>query len=81
VSDTIAPVLSEGEIIRITGGYQRAADQLRSLHLMGFYRARIGKVSCEVVLERPHYDAVCAGQGAASNDEHQPKVRILRRAK
>jgi hypothetical protein len=48
---------------------------------MGFYRARIGKVSREVVLERPHYDAVCAGQGAASNDEHQPKVRILRRAK
>lgn len=76
------PVLSAQEIERVSGGYKRASDQLRALHARGFYRAYIGKVTRQVILERPHYDAVCAGQGQASNDEqHQPKVRPLRRLK
>jgi hypothetical protein len=53
--------LSADEIVRITGGYKRPGDQLRALRDQGFYRARIGKVAHEVILERAHYDAVCAG--------------------
>ena len=79
MSDTVLP---RDQVERLSGGYKRPSDQLRALHALGYYRARIGKVSREVVLERAHYDAVCAGQGAASNDDqHQPKVRPLRRAK
>lgn len=74
-------VLSPFEVERLSGGYKRPADQLRALHARGFYRAYIGKVTRQVILERPHYDAVCAGQGQASNDEQHPKVRPLRRLK
>lgn len=75
MADLISP-----EVIQRITGYKRPADQLRELHKQGFYRARIAKVTHEVVLERPHYDAVSAGQGSASN-EHRPTVRPLRRVK
>lgn len=77
MTDTLPPA----EVERISGGYKRPADQLRALHSLGFYRARIGKVDRQVILERPHYEAVCAGQGQASNDDSQPKVRPIRRVK
>lgn len=58
--------LSAEQIQRITG-YKRPCDQLRELHLQGFYRARRAKVTGEVILERPHYDAVAGG--------HQPDTQ------
>lgn len=70
--------LPSEEIQRLTG-YKRAADQLRELHLQGFYRARLARVTGEVVLERPHYDAICRGVGGAANDAHRPKVRKVAR--
>lgn len=76
MADLIAP-----EVIQRITGYKRPADQLRELHRQGFYRARIAKVTHEVVLERPHYDAVAAGQGSAANQDHRPTVRPLRRVK
>jgi hypothetical protein len=70
------PLLSLEEVVRVTGGYKRPADQLREPHLRGFYRARLGKISREVILERAHYDAVCAGAGSAANEEgDRPQVR------
>jgi hypothetical protein len=69
--------LSAEEIERLTGGYKRPADQLRELHRQGFYRARRGRVTGEVILERAHVEAVAAGNaavplGAARN---QPRLR------
>jgi hypothetical protein len=67
------------EIERLTG-YRRPADQLRALLARGFYRACRNRLG-DVVLERPHYDAVCAAQPAAAGaDRDRPPVRLLKRA-
>jgi hypothetical protein len=63
--------LSPAELQSITG-YKRPGDQLRELHRQGFYRARPGKVG-GVILERSHYDAVCAG--TERPQPNRPKVR------
>lgn len=55
----ITPTLSPKEIEAITG-YTQPARQIGALHERGFvraYRDRLGRV----ILERPHYDAVCQG--------------------
>lgn len=74
-------VLSPEEVRRLAGGYKRSAEQLRELHRLGFYRARLGRITREVIVERAHYDAVCAGHGSAANEPHRPTVRPLRRVK
>lgn len=56
--------LSAAEIEAITG-YRAPSMQLQTLHARGFlraYRNRCGKI----VLERPHYDAVCRGSYGAA---------------
>ena len=67
-----AITLTPDEIEAVTG-YKRAADQLKALESRGFYRAflRAGRV----VLERAHYEAVCAG----SIERARPKVKPPRR--
>lgn len=68
--------LPADEIQRMTG-YKRPADQLRELHRQGFYRARRAKVTGEVILERPHYDAVAMGlQPGARPQVRAPRLRI-----
>ncbi len=72
-------VLSSAEIERIAGGYKRPGDQLRELHRQGFHRARIGRVTGQVILERPHYDAVCAGAVAGQQQAtgKRPTLRAV----
>lgn len=72
--------LSPAEIQEIAGGYKRPRDQLRALRDQGFYRARIGKVTGQVILERPHYDAVCAGavQAGAESGRARPSLRSVK---
>jgi hypothetical protein len=65
--------LSVAEIERLTGGYKRPKDQLAELHRQGFFRARIGRVTHQVILERAHYDAICAG--AIQSGSERPRVR------
>lgn len=60
---------SHDELVEITGGYVRQADQLRVLHARGFYRADI--LRGRLVLERSHYDQVTRGHVEAS----RPKVK------
>lgn len=67
-------LLSEDEIFKLTG-YKRAAEQLADLHRQGFARARRDRLG-NVVLERAHYDAVCAG----AQQPARPKVRLLAKA-
>lgn len=52
-------LLSTEEIIALTG-YKQPAAQLTELKAQGFHRARRNAAG-HVVLERAHYDAVCAG--------------------
>lgn len=57
----IPPItLTEDEIRAITGNLVQPSRQLAELHRRGFWRARLG-VDHQVVLERAHYEAVCAG--------------------
>lgn len=69
--------LTAEELTRLTG-YSQPAAQLRELHRQGFHRARRNPAG-RVILERPHYEAVCAGREApAANDT--PLLRSQRRA-
>lgn len=77
---TDALILTESEIQRLTG-YKRPADQLRELHRQGFHRARLATVTRNVILERAHYHAVCAGvQQANAPKVRAPMVRQARAA-
>lgn len=68
-------VLEEAELVAITGGYTRQADQLRVLHQRGFYRAAI--LRGRLVLERSHYDAVTRAQPAQAAQQ-RPQRRSER---
>jgi hypothetical protein len=74
-------VLSEEELQQITG-YTTPLRQLDVLHKRGFtraYRARDGRI----VLERPHYLAVCRGEFSgdrATTVASSVNVAFLKRA-
>lgn len=67
---TAACLVPADQIEQITG-YRQAAKQVAELQRQGFWRAR-RNVMGVVVLERSHYDAVCAGQDKAPP---APKLR------
>jgi hypothetical protein len=69
-------ILSPDELQQLTG-YRQPGKQLQELLRRGFYRARRSRVTGEVILERPHYDAVCAGATAepCAGQPPRPKVR------
>ncbi len=68
----MSAILEPDELQRLTG-YRRPSDQLAELLRQGFYRARRSPSDGTVILERPHYDAVCAG---ASKPANEPRVRL-----
>lgn len=55
--------LSDDEIEAITG-YKQPHRQVEELRRQGYHRARRAPVTGEVILERAHYEAVCAGLDA-----------------
>lgn len=67
----MSAILSTEELHELTG-YKRPAEQLAELLRQGFYRARRSPSDSSVILERPHFDAVCAGAGKPANE---PRVR------
>jgi hypothetical protein len=74
MNDTLPP-----ESIEAIMGYKRPSDQIQELRAQGFYRARRSPVDGSVILERPHYDHICAGGGKPANDAHaRPQVRAAR---
>jgi hypothetical protein len=71
-------VLTFDELVALTG-YRQPSRQLAELLRMGFHRARRNGLGA-VVLERPHYDAVCAGGLGAAAKPERPPVLPLKRA-
>lgn len=71
--------LTADELRELTG-YSQPAAQLRWLMARGFYRAARSNTTGRVILERAHYEAVCAGR--ATMEAPAPKLRqpTLRRA-
>ncbi len=74
---SVSLILDQAELEQLTG-YRRASDQLRELQRQGFHRARRNRLG-DVVLERAHYDAVCAGRQAPAGQDALPPVRLLMR--
>ncbi|MFN7725185.1 MAG: hypothetical protein ACK5QH_08960 [Rubrivivax sp.] len=69
--------LSAEELFAITG-YQRPGDQLAELLDRGFYRARRSRATGQVILERAHYEAVCAGsQGRVDVPRLRPSLKAV----
>jgi hypothetical protein len=66
--------LSHDELVDLTS-YEQPSRILAELHRRGFHRAWRNRLG-EVVLERAHYDAVCAGATQAA----RPQVRLIRKA-
>lgn len=64
-------VLEKNELQAITG-YKPAKKQLEELHSAGFYRARISPTTGAVILERAHYNAVCAGDAQKGKPTIRP---------
>lgn len=75
-------IFSFAELVELTG-YEQPSRQLDALHESGFWRARIRRDG-RVVLERPHYEAVCAGATPApvpgSEQNDRPKLKRDRAA-
>lgn len=69
--------LSHEEIVRITGGLTQPRRQLTELRKHGFWRARLGRDG-KVVLERAHYEAVCAGAlpPGEKKDDTRPRPQL-----
>lgn len=70
--------LDSDELHALTG-YRQPAAQLRELHRQGFHRARRSPAG-HVVLERAHYEAVCAGREPVAANDTMPLLRSQRRA-
>lgn len=66
-------IFTDAELVEITGGYTRQADQLRVLHERGFFRAAI--LRGRLVLERSHYDAVTRSARGGLVEQPRPQVK------
>lgn len=69
-------VLTPEELETLTG-YRQPHAQLRELRRQGFHRARRNPAGA-VILERAHYQAVCAGTDVAPVKD-QPMLKSERR--
>ena len=71
-------ILTTDEVASVTS-YRTPKRQLEELHRQGFYRARIAATG-NVIVERAHYDAVCAGESPAKaptvRNPFVPKLRL-----
>lgn len=69
--------LTADEIREVCGGLTQPSRQLEELHAQGFWRARLKRG--EVIVERAHYEAVCAGALPpiqTLGDTNRPQVRL-----
>ena len=71
-------ILTFEEIQELTG-YAQSAKQLAELKDRGFWRARLN-AGGRVVLERAHYEAVCAGAVNTGDFAQRPTLQKLRPA-
>jgi hypothetical protein len=68
-------LLTKDELTILTG-YKRPKEQVAELRRQGFFRARTSPTTGASILERAHYDAICAG--ARSPDGPKVRTPVLR---
>lgn len=66
--------LTDEEVQALAGGLKQPARQLAELKRQGYWRARRASITGRVVLERAHYEAVCAGEKRAARAQ-APQLR------
>jgi hypothetical protein len=74
--------LTSDEVLSLTGGLTQPRRQVEELQRQGFWRARLTR-DRRVVLERAHYEAVCAGAlppAAFPADTGRPQLRSVLKA-
>lgn len=78
---TPLPITLTDEELRTITGYVQPASQLRALLARGFWLARRAPITGRVILDRAHYEAVCAGadRGPAANSptRQRPQLRAV----
>lgn len=83
MEDAVNLTLTPGELRQVTGGRKQPRRQLEELHRRGYWRAYMG-VDGQVVLDRAHYEAVCAGAlpgGSPARDTPaRPQLRSVKKA-
>lgn len=67
-------ILTDTEVEAIAGGLTQPQRQLEELRRAGFWRARLSRAH-KVILERAHYEAVCAGAVQTPALQTQPGGR------
>ena len=75
------PLILTPEELRSITGYCQPAKQLVTLHDRGYWRAWMQHGA--IILERIHYEAVCAGakqQSGGRGNMHEPQLRSLKNA-
>lgn len=74
-------LLSDDEVEALAGGLTQPQRQLEELRKQGFWRVRLSRAH-KVILERAHYEAVCAGavQPAANQpgNRERPQLQSIR---
>ena len=73
--------LSASELEALCGGVKRPRAQVEELLARGYWRARLYRG--KAILERAHYEAVCAGAlppGAGPQHNYRPQLKSVRLA-
>ena len=74
-------LLDPSEVESLAGGLIQPQRQIEELRAQGFWRARLSRAHT-VILERAHYEAVCAGAAPpAANPGNRvdgPKLRSVK---
>ncbi len=68
-------LLSEDDLEALTG-YVQPSRQLKALHRLGYFRARVSPRTGRIVLERAHYHAVAEGRTEATGAPARPRPRV-----
>ena len=66
--------LTPEEIAALCPGYKRPGDMVKALRQQGFERARVQ--GGRIVLERPHFVAVCEGRYGPQQSVHNERPRV-----
>lgn len=67
-------LLTDEEVAELAGGLTQPQRQLEELRTQGFWRARLSR-GHRVILERTHYEAVCAGAVQHPAGQQPPRER------
>lgn len=67
--------MSEDELRTLTG-YAQPSRQIKALHKLGFFRARLSPGNGGIILERAHYLSVVEGRVGVPSASARPRPKV-----